>query len=409
MGSIREFLERATLTREEVERFLNPKEPNWAQFDPELGYTLRDCVERDGVDNSYPAFHFGRHGERRMINALDLPCRINTYGNSFTMCNQVGDGETWQEYLAAHLGEPVRNFGVGGYGVYQACKRMMRNANGPVGAEYIILNIWGLDDHYRSLDSWRWLRVFEWLRSPRNKYLFHANPWDHLRIHPVTARMEERRNAFSTPESLYRLCDKKEVYAFFHDDVALHLFLAQRPGMDVNWELLEQLAHALELDLDFQSSERRVEAAQTLYSHCALKASTYTLQKLQAFARATERKLLVVLSYADHIVVEACRGRTRPDQPFLEFLERSQIPYVDLLQKHVEDYQQFNLSPRAYVARYFIGHYSPRGNHFVAFAMKNQVVEWLEPKPPAYQDSANTIGFDDYRPTAFSAPASGSA
>ena len=28
-----------------------------------------------------------------------------------------GDGKTWQEYLAAHLGEPLRNFGVGGFGV----------------------------------------------------------------------------------------------------------------------------------------------------------------------------------------------------------------------------------------------------------------------------------------------------
>ncbi len=37
--------------------------------------------------------------------------RINTYGDSFTECEQVGDGQTWQEYLAGHLGEPVRNFG----------------------------------------------------------------------------------------------------------------------------------------------------------------------------------------------------------------------------------------------------------------------------------------------------------
>jgi hypothetical protein len=48
----------------------------------------------------------------------DKKCRINTYGDSFTQCHQVSDGETWQEYLAAHLGEPVRNFGMGGYGAY---------------------------------------------------------------------------------------------------------------------------------------------------------------------------------------------------------------------------------------------------------------------------------------------------
>jgi hypothetical protein len=38
----------------------------------------------------------------------------------YSDCHQVSDCETWQEYLAGHLGEPIRNFGMGGYGVYQA-------------------------------------------------------------------------------------------------------------------------------------------------------------------------------------------------------------------------------------------------------------------------------------------------
>jgi len=34
-------------------------------------------------------------------------------GDSFTHCDQVSDGETWQEFLASHIREPVKNFGVG--------------------------------------------------------------------------------------------------------------------------------------------------------------------------------------------------------------------------------------------------------------------------------------------------------
>src|SRR5256885_2648577 len=60
---------------------------------------------------------------RTSIMYADRPCRINTYGDSFTQCHQVSDHETWQEYLAAHLGEPIRNFGMGGYGFYQAYRR----------------------------------------------------------------------------------------------------------------------------------------------------------------------------------------------------------------------------------------------------------------------------------------------
>jgi hypothetical protein len=44
----------------------------------------------------------------------------------FHACHQVSDNETWQEYLAGHLGEPIRNFGMGGFGVYQAYRRMIR-------------------------------------------------------------------------------------------------------------------------------------------------------------------------------------------------------------------------------------------------------------------------------------------
>lgn len=73
----------------------------------------------------------------------DQKPRINTYGNSFTQCHQVSDGETWQEYLAAHLGEPIGNFGTGGHGVYQAYRRMLREGGSEHGTEYLILYIWG--------------------------------------------------------------------------------------------------------------------------------------------------------------------------------------------------------------------------------------------------------------------------
>jgi hypothetical protein len=59
----------------------------------------------------------------------------------------------------------------------------------------------------------------------------------------------------------------------------------------------------------------------------------------------------------------------------------------------VQDYQSFRNTPEDYVQRYYIalmghqgyGHYSPTGNHFFAFAIKDDLVDWLEPKPPAYR------------------------
>jgi len=58
-----------------------------------------------------------------------------------------------------------------------------------------------------------------------------------------------------------------------------------------------------------------------------------------------------------------------------------------VLQKHVEEFRTFRLSPEEYVKRYYVGHYSPKGNHFFAFAIKDAVVRWLDPKPPAHRES----------------------
>jgi hypothetical protein len=44
-----------------------------------------------------------------------------------------------------------------------------------------------------------------------------------------------------------------------------------------------------------------------------------------------------------------------------------------------------------YLKRYFIGHYSPAGNHFFAFSLKSIVVDWLDPKPLTYREDGGEI------------------
>jgi hypothetical protein len=145
-----QYLRESVFTKAELDLFLDPNRPHWAQFDPDLGYILGNDMPRDGIDGSSTISTVQKNGARTAAIYADRPCRINTYGNSFTQCHQVSDEETWQEYLAAHLGEPVRNFGMGGYGFYQSYRRMVRTEQTGDSAEYIILYIWG-DDHMRSL------------------------------------------------------------------------------------------------------------------------------------------------------------------------------------------------------------------------------------------------------------------
>lgn len=71
-----------------------------------------------GWKNRYPT----RFGERRRILTHD-DAILSTFGDSFTYGVDVGDGETWQAFLAELLDRDVYNFGVPGYGVDQALIR----------------------------------------------------------------------------------------------------------------------------------------------------------------------------------------------------------------------------------------------------------------------------------------------
>jgi hypothetical protein len=124
LKDMKQLLYTAAYQPQEIDRFLNPKKPTILQFDPELGYLHNNHCMKDGMDGNRTSGTYAPHGRHRsLVNYAKEPCRINTYGDSYTQCAQVSDGETWQETLAAHFREPIRNYGVGGYGVYQAYRR----------------------------------------------------------------------------------------------------------------------------------------------------------------------------------------------------------------------------------------------------------------------------------------------
>lgn len=382
--TIRDWIEESVVSREILDQFLDSEAPMWAKFDPELGYLLRDCVLKDGFDECYTLAHYSDTGERRMVNYAGQPCRMNTYGNSFTQCKQVSDGETWQEYLAAHLGEPVRNFGIGGFGVYQAYRRLLREEATASSAEYVMLNIYS-DDHYRSIYPWRGLqmRSYSYARNPK---MFHSNPWAHVRLNTENGEFEEQENMYPTPESLYQLCDKEHVYEAFKDEFTLNARAAQQGVEGVQTDLLQQAADALGRESDFSSQEATANTAQDVLTHCGLASSVFIIEKARAFAEEHGKKLMILLSYASQFVLSACEGNTRFDQWFIEALQEGGYLCVDSLEKHVDDYQSFNCTPEEYIERFYISHYNPKGNHFFAFAIKDTVVDWLDPKPPAYQE-----------------------
>jgi hypothetical protein len=395
--TVKELLHTAAYLPGEMDQLLDPERESFVRFDPDLGYELKDYVFRDGMEDTLCAYNYEEPGgHRKMINQADKPCRINTYGDSFTQCAQVNDGETWQEILAAHMREPIRNFGVGGYGVYQAYLRSMRVEPTDLGAEYVVLNVWD-DDHYRNIDAARWIRVAWWHQDlPRGggegTYPVHGFPWGHVRYNMETGEFEEQRGFCRSEEELRKLADKDYYYEVFKDDPVVHLF-ALREGGEAPVEYLEKLAEAFGMDVDLRDPDKRADEAYRLHTEYALRSTQYIVDKLRGWCAENDRKLMVLLSYDTPTVKEFIQEGTRFDAPFADYLEQNDYTYVDCLEAAAEEYEDFGCSVDDFLSRHYIaragaqvfGHYNPAGNFWFAHAIRQSLAEWLEPNPPSYQ------------------------
>ena len=396
LKDVKELLYTAAYHPAEIERALDPERPCFVAFDPELGYELKDYVFRDGMEGTRSEYKYAPcGGYREMVNYADQPCRINTYGDSFTQCAQVSGGETWQEVLAAHFREPIRNFGVGGYGVYQAYRRAMRVEATDLAGEYLVLNIWD-DDHKRNLDAARWIRV-AWMcrdlpRGGRDTYPVHGFPWAHLRYDVEKGRFVDKPGLCKKAEDLRKLVGEENYYEAFKDDTAAHLYTLTQGGKAPVGEL-EKLAEALGVKVDLRIESTRAAEADRLHVAYGLRSTMHILDELKAWAEAQGRKVMVLLSYDVPSVMAYLERGERWDEEILAYLDKNGFTYVDCLVKAAEEYQTYRVSVEEFIARHYIGragaqvfgHYKPHGNFWFAFAIKDELAAWLSPKPPAYR------------------------
>jgi hypothetical protein len=390
--SFEEYIRDTVPKRKEIDVFLN--EMSWAQFDRDIGYILGNYMPHDGLDKSFTLSTVQSNGARTSFMYKGRPCRINTYGDSFTHCHQVNDGETWQEYLAGHLGEPIRNFGMGGLGVYQAYRRMIREERTDHDAKYIILYIWG-DDHIRSLLRCRYMLIKGWNQQTNRTEgigrMFHGNFWSNVEMDFETGKLVEKDSLIQDRQSLYKMTDPDWMYETLKSDLALQMYLYKNNQIkDIPVGILKKLSKLLGYQLNFDSKNLRSSVA-TLLDEYAFEATKYILGKADEFVSANNKELMVIIFDPYRVTKQLLQGGKRFDREIVDFLEESNINYIDMNLVHVEDFKSFNLSINDYFKRYFIGHYSPAGNHFFAYSIKDRIVEWLDPKPITYEGSTRKM------------------
>ncbi len=213
-----------------------------------------------------------------------------------------------------------------------------------------------------------------------------------------SGQIVEKPNRLADRESLYRMTDPDWMYENLKDDLALQMLLfGSGLVSNVDWPGVERLAKLLHLpSVDRENEKESVNGVLDSYSFTATK---YILSKAREFTEREDKKLLVVLFDPGRVMPALIESKTRYDQEIVDFLEENNFKYFDMNVVHARDFKSFNLSFPEYRKRYFNGHYSPAGNHFFAFSIKDTIVQWLDPKPITYQDRAKALrNFTRYVP-----------
>ncbi|MYV97009.1 hypothetical protein [Streptomyces sp. SID3343] len=401
-----EYLRGCAMTPEDIARSLDGR-LRWS-LHPHLGFVERDYtiagggVEFPGLrlpggsDGSAVFVKVREDGARRSFVHADGVGRISTYGDSFTHGDQVNDGECWQEYLAGHLQEPIRNFGVGGASVYQTYRRMvLEESKNP--SELVVFYIWG-DDSTRSLlgRSMPLIRYF-----PQTKGVLTLSA-PSIAIDLDSGAMVERDNPFPSVASLERLTDAQWIVDNYREELALQLFLYHRGRIsDVDETRAVRLAELLgfRLDLSRPDAQRRAQAGRLLDQY-AQRTSIFVLEKAMTWVGQGGQKLLVALFDPVRSIRQMHRQERRHDQDVVDHLLRGGFEYFDMNEVHLRDHQRYRIEFDEYMGQFFVdgaGHYNPLGNHLFAYSIKDRVVSLLRPLPAPYLDAAEmTVHFKDY-------------
>ena len=59
---VKELLHTAAYHPDEIDRILDPEHPSFVEFDPELGYVLKDYEFKDGMEGARSVYTYGSHG-----------------------------------------------------------------------------------------------------------------------------------------------------------------------------------------------------------------------------------------------------------------------------------------------------------------------------------------------------------
>ena len=281
------FLKHIQPTRGQIDRFIagNPsgdptRSRQHRQYEPALGWIHPPRYCDHGVDGTRVFYHYQSNGARRSSYPEDVPCRLQAHGPSFTHGAQVNDFETWPEQLAARLGEPIANFGIGSYSVLQTFLRLKKTlAAHP--ATHVIFNV-SLEGHNRNIEPITSLRGAKPNVSARPSY--HVDE---------KAGLVDTLRPCLTKEELYRLLDLDFMLEQFGDEIMLKYILsvARETGND-----LSRLSNTVHLQRRSNPSDE-TRFYMRIIRENGIKATMLVLNQVEAYAKENDIRLFLLLTH----------------------------------------------------------------------------------------------------------------
>lgn len=100
----------------------------FTSYDSEIGWTSKKkSIKKEISKGKLVKYTYNVKGARSLgVQKDKISPKISTYGDSYCMCREVDDSETWQAFLSNFKKENILNFGVGNYGLDQSILRLKR-------------------------------------------------------------------------------------------------------------------------------------------------------------------------------------------------------------------------------------------------------------------------------------------
>lgn len=329
-----------------LEQFLTHGSP-FIELDPHLGWTIKKFGNTSLLRANAAGFRSNKDYSTTPQPGI---FRALSFGDSFTLCVDVDNNETWQAVIEeSDPSIEVLNFGVGGYGMDQAYLRYLKR-NSQLGAEIIFIGFL-TENIFRHVNSFRPFYV------PGT-----GTPLAKPRFTVVDKRLTLLPNPLPSVEDYQRLLESPQHVL---RQLGIHDYFFQTGSVSsrFDWSPTVRLIRQVTAQGSKSSTDAIISGG---YYNSDSEAFEVTKKLFNAFyhqvLQNSQIPIIVIFPTIDD-VTRFQQEHTSRHQPLTDYFKAMRYNYVDL----VESFEEHDIQ------ELFNGHLTPVGNRIVGELLLEQL------------------------------------